>query len=300
MSDDSGNRGKPQPSARSCVIATYNVQNLFAADASQPKPGAARRALIRTINRLGADVLVLQEVGSKPTLQALNDDLRDPFPWSDLLPGNSMRSIHIGYLSRYPMTLTSHRHWPLVLAEADGSRWYASAEDALADRASALRLQRDVVLAEIEITADLKLAVFGVHLKSHGNPSWQAVSAGAIRRAECQAVVDIVSAFRRRHPEVGVVIAGDFNDRPDGEALEPLQQLDLVDPLEGILTRTGKRPSSYWPKRRARFDRLLVTPALLPRVAESTTCIHASNLARTASDHYPVTLGLEWPRNRSE
>ena len=98
-------------------ICTYNVENLFLADEGPLKPHKAVRPLLRMIEQVGADLVVLQEVGSKTSLELLNSWLPNPYEFVDLMEGNSNRSIHLGVLSRVPIELTSHRDLKL---QADG------------------------------------------------------------------------------------------------------------------------------------------------------------------------------------
>src|SRR3954464_10987169 len=70
--------------AETLTIATYNIENYGPADRmteagyrkDYPKPEAEKRALRTVIRGLGADVLVLQEMGGQPYLDELQRDLK--------------------------------------------------------------------------------------------------------------------------------------------------------------------------------------------------------------------------------
>ena len=274
------------------LISTYNVRNLFLAGEGPAKPEKALRPLARMIDQVGADVMVLQEVGSQASLQRLNARLAQPYPVVESLPGNSNRSIHLGLLSRLQVSLSSHHDTVLTDAEGEPLHFFHDESQARLGQVSPLRFQRDLLLAEIEVLTGVSLALFCVHLKSRTNQSWQEQGADIMRAAECRAIRDIIGCYREQHPDARVLIIGDFNDRISSDALAPLQALGFADPLGDVLRKSGRNPSTYWPKRRMRIDHILVSPNTASLVVPGSPTIHVSNMARTASDHYPVSLAL--------
>jgi endonuclease/exonuclease/phosphatase family metal-dependent hydrolase len=279
-------------------VATYNVRNLFtAAEAElrglEPRSEAELKALAGTVRVVGADVLLLQEVGSLEALEDLNGRLDNPYPFADVLPTNSARGIHLAVLSREPFELASHRE--VLLQDEEGAPLfeYDSEADAVADRAQPLRFQRDLMLAEIDLGMDEPLAVFNVHLKSKTNRPWRALAADVVRSAESRAMARIVADHLQTHPDRVVLLAGDFNDTRRSEALSPIFELPIVDPLGATLAATNRNPSTYWPKRRMRLDFVLCAERAGHLVQPGTAKIHRSERARRASDHYPVSLDLD-------
>ena len=270
-------------------IGTYNVQNLFLAGEGEAKPARALTALRKVIQRLDADLLVLQEVGSKHTLGLLNEQLPQPYPYFECVPGNSLRSIHLAVLSRLPIQVRSHKDEVLCDELGQTLPSFADALAAHEQRTSATTLQRDVLQVETEA-----LTLFGVHLKSKGNPAWQCVAADEIRSLEAQVVARLVEAYVATHPETATVVLGDFNDLPSSDALAPLSELNWIDPHGLKCQRLGRNPSTYWPKRRMRLDRVLVKPDTVPLIVADSELIHTGELYRKASDHYPVTLDLNF------
>jgi endonuclease/exonuclease/phosphatase family metal-dependent hydrolase len=283
-------------------IATYNLQNLFLAgegvlDASLPVKGPlapARRVrpMARMISQVAADVMLVQEVGSQRSLDLLNDQLLQPYAHCEVVPGNSTRSIHLGVLSRYPVTLKSHRQLRLSDEHGTPLQYYPSAEHAAAQDAQPSGFFRD--LLQIEVTAELlpKLTLFGVHLKSKTNPAWQLHSAVVYRAAEARAVRQVVEQYRAQKPAVQLGILGDLNDLLSSDALQPLRELQLQDVIGAQLRRAGRNPSTYWPKRRMRIDHILLDDNLAAQLVPESAVIYANNMARTASDHYPVSVTL--------
>lgn len=244
------------------------------------------------IDQVGADVMAVQEVGSAASLASLNARLANPYPFCEVLVGNSNRSIHLGLLARQPFALTTHQD--LVLRDTAGTplQYFRCEGDAKTAQPSPLGFQRDLLLAETQLNARLRLALFCVHLKSRTNQTWQMLAADTMRAAECRAMQAVVMKYRQTHPATLVCLLGDFNDRWSSEALLALHPLEFADPLGAVLRRSGRNPSTYWPKRRMRIDHILVAENTLPRVLPDSPMIHVSGMARTASDHYPVSIGL--------
>lgn len=264
-------------------IATYNVRNLFVAgdaglDRSEIKATVALKAVARVLDLMAADIVALQEVGSQAALTALNSLMREPYAFSQCVPGNSDRGIHLAYLARRPLTLTS------------------LGQDALGDTPALrkLQLQRDLLRADLAAgDSHQPLTLFAVHLKSKVAGPDLALSSDALRAHELAYVLArLATAERAAQP---AVLLGDFNDLPSSDALTALRQSSWVDALahDQVLTEgKGRLPGSFWPRRRARIDRVLLNPAAAQRLVRGSTATHASTLAQRGSDHYPVSAEL--------
>jgi endonuclease/exonuclease/phosphatase family metal-dependent hydrolase len=97
------------------------------------------------------------------------------------------------------------------------------------------------------------------------------------RVRQVEQILQAVSAAQRH---ALTVIAGDFNEwRPNDHSLQPLH------------VRFGRSRTRTFPARRPlfAFDRILVEP----RRALIEFSVHASALARVASDHLPVKAVIE-------
>lgn len=281
------------PHPKRLRVATYNVQNLFLAGEGEPaKSPRALTHLARTIARAKADVLCLQEVGSLESLELLNARLKQPYPEVGLLPGNSNRSIHLGFLSRWPMQLRSHRELPLTDIDGQPLLEYRCAEDALVQKALPLLVQRDFLQATV-MCSDEPLQLLNVHLKSRTSRDWALLASNAVRFSEAQALSALIQKVLRKAPTSRLIVAGDFNDTWHSDALTPIRELDLLDPLGQQLRAAGRNPSTYWPKRRNRIDFLLLAPSMSDHVGEAEIAVHEQ--AKIASDHYPVVQTLSLP-----
>ncbi len=248
--------------------------------------------MARMITQVAADVMLVQEVGSQRSLNLLNDQLLQPYPHCEVVPGNSTRSIHLGVLSRYPVRLKSYRHLRLLDDSGTLLHFYPSSEHAAAQDAQPTGFFRDLLQIEVQSGALPQLTLFGVHLKSKTNPPWQLHGASVYRAAEARAIRQVVEQYRAEQPATGVGVLGDLNDLLSSDALQPLRELPLQDVIGAQLRRAGRNPSTYWPKRRMRIDHILLDDVLAAQMVPDSAVIHANNMARTASDHYPVSVSL--------
>lgn len=283
-------------------IASYNVQNLFTEADVRGQEGAAAKsakaieALAGTLSALAADAVLLQEVGSAQALQRLNTGLAAPYPFSGFVAGNSERGIHLAVLSREPFVLTSHRH--LLLEDETGTPLEEYACEAAADRdaPSAIRIQRDLLQIELDLADQGTVTLFNVHLKSKTNRPWRRLPADQVRAAEARQIARQIGRYLAAHPDRPVLLGGDFNDLRSSDSLRPIFDLPLADPMGERLARTGGNPSTYWPKRRMRLDFLLLSHAAVRALVPDSAGIHASQRAKRASDHYPISVDLDLSR----
>ena len=275
-------------------LATYNVKNLFREDLSdRRKPDGEFSSLAGAINKLGADIVLLQEVGSSSALDELNGRLKAPYDYARVQSGNSDRDIHLAILSRHPFQLGSHREQTLATETGDDLLEYENEDDARAGAASILKLQRDLMLAEVFTEQFGVLTLFNVHLKSKTNREWRLLAADVVRSAECRMIASRISNYVEQFPERPVFLAGDFNDTRHSDPLRPLFTVPLFDPVGEELARTGGNPSTYWPRRRMRIDFILASIQGKRLLVADGARIHRSQQAKRASDHYPVSVELQ-------
>lgn len=272
--------------------------NLFAWDAepqepvNPAKPQREVRALANTIRWTDADLVAMQEVGSLTALRDVNSLLHTPYPHLLLAPTNSDRGIHLGFMSRLPLTLHSHRDWPLVDATGAPITDIAGREGTSLEP---LRLQRDVAVVELQPAAGPPMFLANVHLKSAGKRPWNTLSPLTVRTAEVQALTQIIEQFQQQQPASALLVMGDFNDNPTSTAFEPLARLAggaLFDPLMRELVPANPRLSTYWPKRRTRIDRILLNKVAHKCYQLGSIKLWGNKRAETASDHFPLTVDL--------
>jgi endonuclease/exonuclease/phosphatase family metal-dependent hydrolase len=289
-------------------LCTFNVRNLFLAGdpgtlsgayGARPKRRAEIRALARALNRVDADLVGFQEVGSLAALGAVNELLTTPYPFLYLLPGNSRRGIHLAFASRRPLTVTSHAERTLRDDGGGVLEDYPDAESARSGSLAPLTLQRD--LLRCDFGDGLKLCVFNVHLKSPNQPRWCRLSAEALRTAECRLIAEIVAENDRAGQ--GIVVLGDCNDVWPSSALSALQEVGLKRvATEGETLSADDVPStadqtsatSYWP-RAINIDHIMLNTVAADWLDAGSAIVHDAKSFRRGSDHCPVSVDLLLP-----
>ncbi len=276
--------------AETVTLATYNVENYGAANRmteagyrkDYPKPEPEKQALRRVIAALGADVLVLQEMGPQVYLDELRRDLKAEgceYPHAALASAAD-QDRHLAVLSRRPLRgVTTHDD--LAFTYFGG-------------RETVKRGLLEVTIA----TAAGEVTVFAVHLKSRFTDRPEDPLSAVRRGAEATAVRDRIL---KRFPEPAgarFVILGDCNDSRNSRTLAALQKrgkteiavlLGAADSRGETWTHAFRKEDSY-----SRVDHILVSPALLPRVQNGAARIHDGAGVREASDHRPVVVRLDF------
>lgn len=250
-------------------IATFNVQNLRlrdgrldgARDSDDPRDSRQgdtdldpidRRLTSEVLALIDADVVALQEVFDRETLDRLHDDDLlpagvAPYPHRVCLPGNDGRGLDLAVMSRVPLrSVRSHRS----LTPRDLGLG--------AEKPDAPVFRRDALCVDLG-----PLTLWVVHLKA---PGPDRAAASDTRRLEVEALRRIVSAAHG--PEDLWLIAGDLNqpeaDVSDGTAKlctggfaidltlrnEPRDRWTYRDPVSGQLSSP---------------DRFVASPALAAR-----------------------------------
>lgn len=128
---------------------------------------------------------------------------------------------------------------------------------------------RDCLEIEFVLSSGKSLHLLANHFKSKfGGDTPESL---AKRRGQAERVVEIVST--RYDPSRDfVIVAGDLNDTPDSEALQPLAGYDgLVDVFDVVDHPADDRWTYYYhpnaaAKRRTQIDYIYVSPALVPLV----------------------------------
>jgi len=271
-------------------IATYNVENYGAINrhtphgfrSDYPKGERSKQALRQVIREIDADVLVLQEIGGVAYLLELQRDLKFEgltYPYTALMHGPD-KERHLAALSRLPFT-SVHEHSPLRFP------YLGDHED----------VKRGLLELRVETPVGA-LALWAVHLKSRLIEN-KADPESAIRRSgEAMRIREFIL---QRITDTGTphyLILGDFNDSKASVPLRYLMRrgkltiselLPANDSHGEHWTYHNARDDSYW-----RIDHILVSPALLPAVKNSTAQIADGPGPLEASDHRPVSVTLDF------
>jgi endonuclease/exonuclease/phosphatase family metal-dependent hydrolase len=256
-------------------VATWNVHDLFdEVDRLDPPgelddvPSPAEVALklervASVLDRLGADVVLLQEVENLALLRRLA--LRAGYPEARLVEGNDPRGIDVGLLSRWPVTaylshagelgIDGHHLWP-----------------------------RDAVEAEVA-AAGGALVIVGTHLSSHlSDPD------GVRRTAQAARLRALADGAALRRPGALVLVGGDLNDPAEAPSLAPLLG-------DGRWRDGGAElaPALAWTWSGGAAREVLDHLALRAEDALLAVRVEGGADVAAASDHRPLVLELLLP-----
>lgn len=195
-------------------VATYNVHRFFdptcdsgrcaAGDYEQlPSPEAfAQRAgeIARAIERLDADVVLLQEVETAASLRAISERLGPGWPTAVLGEIGTPASVDVAVVSRDPLRAV-RTHRDRALQRPDGTRTVFS---------------RELLEVELEHAGHAVIA-FAAHLRSMVDDD------PGRRLAEAQTAREIVGARALERPEALLLLGGDLNDVPGSATLAALE-----------------------------------------------------------------------------
>jgi endonuclease/exonuclease/phosphatase family metal-dependent hydrolase len=275
--------------AETLTIATYNVENYGLADRmtevgyreDYPKPEPEKRALRNVIRSLGADVVVLQEMGARPYLEELRRDLKSErceYAFAELaLAADADR--HLAILARRPLkSVTTHTDLQFT--------YFGTKET----------VKRGLLEATFATEAG-DFTIFVVHLKSRFTDRPEDPMSAVRRAGEATAIRDRVLKRFPNPATARFVVLGDCNDSRTSRALGFLQKrgkteiailLPAPDSRGETWTHSWRKEDSY-----SRVDHILVSPGLIGAVKQRTARIYDGDGVRDASDHRPVFMVLD-------
>jgi len=274
-------------------IASFNLQNLRLrggsrldgardSDTGETADPALdrmdRKLTAQVIGDMKADVLALQEVFDRATLDHFHDNFLLPagvraYPWRHCSHGNDGRGLDIALLSRIaPLEVTGHA----------GLR--AADIDLRGDPEKPV-FRRDCLRVEFA-----GVTLFLCHFKA---PYPDPASAWAARRLEARAVRRLVERRFTDPASATWLIAGDLNEpwEPDGNpASAPLLAPFAVDLMARIKEQDRWSFYDRWSDRYAMPDAFLASPALARAFPRAMPEIHREGLERAARRHAGVHL----------
>ena len=263
-------------------LASYNVLNLYDNindpgkndEGTTPKPEHEIKAVADVLRAANADVVSLQEVEKKETLEHLRGKyLKDVYPHSVLIEGNDKRGSDVAILSKYPITnVTTHKDH--VFQRED------TGED--------MKFRRDLLRADIKLPDAPPLRVYAVHFKS----KFGGEEADRVRTAEANEVAKLVREQSADFPGNNVVVMGDANDTPDSTTGQALVGETEGWGLKDTLDSVGKTDAPSFSSRPEqgekwgfkRIDYILTSPEMDERIVDAGLFKHEQSAV--GSDHY--------------
>lgn len=280
-------------------VATYNVKNLFMqrdiSDPSRQRPKSERSldALAESLERLDADVVSLQELSSKETLEAdllSRRGLAEKYPHVAWVEGNDQRGIRLGVISKYPInSVTSHADTKFPLVDGSGTTDFS----------------RDLMRVDIDLDNNpetTELSVYNTHSKSRRPSSPGQISSDTQRISEGTAIRNIVEEEMKPFPARLFVVTGDFNDSHNDASvkaiLTPKGKEEWVDSLDHLSENDRKT----WPANpndtrfdSVQFDHIIYPSSKRDQLISSEPVRYGQSLdtdtrwvSSAASDHLPV------------
>lgn len=229
--------------------------------------------LAQAMAGIKADVIGLQEVENLPLLQRLAHAAG--YRYAVLVEGNdSQRGIDVALLSRTRLSgYRSHRKDALPYVEGGPLNGHYS---------------RDCL--EVHVDLGPGLIVLVNHFKAKiGN----ARSSASKRRSQAQGVARLVQLLHADNPGQDLAVVGDLNDTPESWALEPLESHSwLRDPL-ARLSLKARYTLEHRGDREA-IDHIFLSPGAMARVVPGSARVPRSELIRSCSDHFPVSVELAY------
>ncbi len=197
------------------TVATFNVALFFDTRCDSGECGsqdweqqpsvaqfeARARVLSRAIRRLEADVVLLQELETQESLDALQQRLDDLYQVSVIGETGSPGSIDVAVLSKgEKLNVITHRHNRFVRSDGQGTD----------------RFSREFLEVQLRF-GDKKLVVFTAHFKSKNNDDAPRRLGEAIKAKE------ILLEAMKREPDAMIILGGDLNDVPGSPPLNALE-----------------------------------------------------------------------------
>ena len=286
------------------VIGSYNVENLFAKkdltpdSKTRPKSEMSQAALAENLRQADADIVALQEVSSRETLDSFmkSQNLSSLYPHVAHVPGNSERGINVAIISKYPFeTIVTHKDETFPLADGSGET----------------KFSRDFLRADVDVDGvpGADVTVYTTHSKSRRPAAPGEPSANVQRLSEAQAMREIAEKEMKPYPGRIFVLTGDMNDNTDDASVQAILQpknggeswLDSLDHLPAGQRNTWpssqKRGGKHGPEQ---FDHIIYPGSQDGQMKESeiqrfgkSADGRIDNVSALASDHLMITAEFE-------
>ena len=289
------------------------------------KPLKKCQDLAKALLEINADIVMLCEVGGVESLKNFNQLFMNDLYSPCLIEGNSDRNIDVGFLIRKNMEfyfdLESNKHrsieylYPHERTSLDTGYPVKNGKVT-----SSHKFSRDAV--ELKLFKKDKdkpfLNLLLTHLKSRLDPERIDPNGFERRQAELKTLISIYREMQERHPQVPVIVAGDFNGNAsllntDEEFRVIYTETVLKDILEVASVPADQRATYYQVRSNSRtegrqIDFVFIPPALYPHLSARSPYVfryrdefgmhhgvphNMEAKLRLPSDHYPIVFELE-------
>ncbi len=286
----------PALAADTFRIATYNVENYLdqpTESRPRPKSTAARAKIRESIRALNPDVLALEEMGGLSAFMELRTTLKTEgldFPYWEWVSGEDT-NIHVAVLSKFP--IVARRPHTNEMFLLDGRRF---------------RVSRGFAELSIRAAPDFTFTLVAAHLKSR-RPVPEANEAEQ-RLQEAKILRGIVNRDFAAHPNVKLIVLGDFNDVKDSDSTKEIigrGRFKLVDTRPAERNGDNAPAENAWFEPRditwthyygkedtySRIDYILLSPAMAHAWDKHNTYVLTIPNWGVASDHRPIVATFD-------
>ncbi len=274
-----------RPVGSELTLATFNILNLFDEiddpyrndESTRTKPRSELEDVAKTIRKINADVLALQEVENRGYLRRFIEVFLADMGYEHVVhyEGNDVRGIDVCLLSRVPVgPVTSYRHIRFK-DEADRT----------------MSFRRDVLAVELLPPQGKPFEVWLLHLKSN---SGGREHAEPVRMGEAKELRRMLDERLGDDPKARIVVCGDFNDTWDSETLKtivgtgPKAMRCAADELPEEKRITYNR-EPY----RSMIDFILISPGMAEHYVKGSYRIHHGSVETIGADHNPVSARFD-------
>lgn len=280
--------------------------------------------IAKALKEIDADIVMLCEVGGFESLKNFNQLFMDDAYSPCLIEGNSERNIDVGFLIRknlnFYFDLQSNKNRPINYLYPHERQSLLTGYPVKGGITTSHKFSRDV--AELRLfTSDKEkpfLIILLAHLKSRLDPDRIDPNGFERRRAELRTLLEIYNELSHVHPELPIVVAGDFNgnaslQNTDEEFKDLYATTQLKDVLEVCALPQEARATFYQVRNGARaegrqIDFAFINPQLAPLIKPGSAHVHrykdefgmAHDIPKSMdaklslpSDHYPVVFEIE-------
>lgn len=286
-------------------IASYNVKNLFAREdieqgsRTRPKSERSLAALAESLDRMDADVVTLQELSSRETLEnhvLSRRGLAEKYPHIAYIRGNDERGIQIGVISKYPFT-------EVVTHKDEEFKWVDGSP-------GTGKFSRDFLRVDINTDDDPEpeVTVYNTHSKSRRPADPGEINSDVRRASEAAAMREIAEREMAPYPSRLFVLTGDFNDNTDDASVQQIlnppngneRWLDSLDHLPADQRNTW--PANPTDRRfpPEQFDHIIYAERFDDQLISSEPIRYEQSLdsdtrwvSSAASDHLPIIAEFE-------
>jgi endonuclease/exonuclease/phosphatase family metal-dependent hydrolase len=271
-------------------IATYNLDNYLAATVPgrTAKSTEAKSAICEALRAIRADVLALQELGSREAFEELGQRLREnrlDYPFREFVSGPDTNN-HLAVLSRFPIT---------------GKR--SRTNEAFLLHGRRFRMSRGFCEVDIRPNPDYQFTLIAAHLKSR-RASFEADEA-ELRLEEARLLRARIDTLLAGQPGLNLVVLGDLNDTKNSASTRMIvgrgkNRLFDTSPAElgGEPGGKGRHQPINWTYYYAaedtysRIDYVLLSSGMAREWLREESRVAAFPEWGTASDHRPVVAGF--------